>query len=196
MVIQLDCKSGNFSKRSSFSILNLSPFLSIMWVLLNDSVMTLFATLYVLIAKGNFLPSKKIFSSIKPSHLPLLVKNKYLSCLSFLLLTSAFHILCLFLIFRDFLGLIAAYHSLSLCLVISQFSLFLTFSLSLSLRRCGVHIKHLASLITGYLSHNLFVMTPIAQLIKTSEYVCTGRDPVQASAVFLNELIISLSVLP
>ena len=35
------------------------------------------------------------------------------------------------------------------------------------------------------------VMTSIAELIKTSEYVCTGRDPVQASAVFLNELIIS-----
>ena len=32
----------------------------------------------------------------------------------------------------------------------------------------------------------------LAQLIKTSEYVCTGRDPVQASAVFLNELIISV----
>ena len=38
------------------------------------------------------------------------------------------------------------------------------------------------------------VMTSIAQLIKTSEYVCTGRwHPVQASAVFLNELIISFS---
>ena len=35
-------------------------------------------------------------------------------------------------------------------------------------------------------------MTSIAQLIKTSEYVCTGRYPIQASAVFLNELIISL----
>ena len=57
-----------------------------------------------------------------------------------------------------------------------------------------VHIEHLASLITGYLSHNLLVMTSIAQLIKTSEYVCTGRYPVQASAVFLNELIISLSL--
>ena len=33
-------------------------------------------------------------------------------------------------------------------------------------------------------------MTSIAQFIKTSEYVCTGRDPVQALAVFLNELII------
>ena len=38
------------------------------------------------------------------------------------------------------------------------------------------------------------VMTSIAQLIKASEYVCTGRYPVQASAVFLNELIISLSL--
>ena len=36
-------------------------------------------------------------------------------------------------------------------------------------------------------------MTSIAQFIKTSEYVCTGRDPVQALAVFLNELKISLS---
>ena len=35
-------------------------------------------------------------------------------------------------------------------------------------------------------------MTSIAQLIKTSEYVCTGRYPVQASAVFLNELMTSL----
>ena len=35
-------------------------------------------------------------------------------------------------------------------------------------------------------------MTSIAQLIKASEYVCTGRNPVQASAVFLNEIIISL----
>ena len=61
-------------------------------------------------------------------------------------------------------------------------------------RRYGVHIKHLASLITGYLCHNVLVMTSIAQLIKTSEYVCTGRYPVQASAVFLNELIISLSL--
>ena len=31
-------------------------------------------------------------------------------------------------------------------------------------------------------------------LIKTSKYVCTGSDPVQATAVFLNELIISLSI--
>ena len=35
------------------------------------------------------------------------------------------------------------------------------------------------------------VMISIAQLIMTSDYVCTGRFPVQASAVFLNELIIS-----
>ena len=35
------------------------------------------------------------------------------------------------------------------------------------------------------------VMTSIAQLIKSIEYVCTGRYPVQASALFLNELIIS-----
>ena len=34
-------------------------------------------------------------------------------------------------------------------------------------------------------------MTSIAQLIKASEYICTGRYPVQASAVFLNELLIS-----
>ena len=58
-----------------------------------------------------------------------------------------------------------------------------------------MHIEHPASLVTGYLSHNFFVMTSIAQLIKTSEYVCTGRVPVQASAVFLNELIISLSLI-
>ena len=37
-------------------------------------------------------------------------------------------------------------------------------------------------------------MTSIAQLIKASEYACTGRYPVQALAVFLNELIISLSL--
>ena len=42
------------------------------------------------------------------------------------------------------------------------------------------------------MSHNRVVMTSIAQLIKTSEFVFIGRDPVQASAVFLNELIISL----
>ena len=42
------------------------------------------------------------------------------------------------------------------------------------------------------LSVSLFlVMTSIAQLIKTSAYVCTGRNPVRASVVFLNELIIS-----
>ena len=35
----------------------------------------------------------------------------------------------------------------------------------------------------------------VHMLIKTSEYVCTGRYPVQASAVFLNELIISLYLL-
>ena len=34
-------------------------------------------------------------------------------------------------------------------------------------------------------------MTSMAQLIKASEYVCTGRYPVQAVAVILNELIIS-----
>ena len=34
-------------------------------------------------------------------------------------------------------------------------------------------------------------MTSIAQLIKASEYVNTGRYPVQASVVFLNKLIIS-----
>ena len=39
-------------------------------------------------------------------------------------------------------------------------------------------------------------MTSIALLIKVREYVCTGRYPVQASAVFLNELIISLSLTP
>ena len=38
----------------------------------------------------------------------------------------------------------------------------------------------------------LIVMTSIAQLLKTSEYVCTGKYPAQASAVFLNELVISL----
>ena len=37
-------------------------------------------------------------------------------------------------------------------------------------------------------------MTSIAQLIKTSDYACTGRYPVQASAMFLNELSISLSL--
>ena len=57
----------------------------------------------------------------------------------------------------------------------------------------SVHIEHIASFITCSLSHNFLVMTSIAQLIKASEYVCTGRYPVQASAVFLNELIISLS---
>ena len=37
-------------------------------------------------------------------------------------------------------------------------------------------------------------MTSIAHFIKTSEYVCTGRYSVQASAMFLNELIISLNL--
>ena len=39
-------------------------------------------------------------------------------------------------------------------------------------------------------------MTFIAQLIKASEYACTGRYwyPVQAPAVFMNELSISLSL--
>ena len=37
-------------------------------------------------------------------------------------------------------------------------------------------------------------MTSIAQLIKASEYACTGRSPLQASTMFLNELIISLSL--
>ena len=45
------------------------------------------------------------------------------------------------------------------------------------------------------ISLSLSVMTSIAQLIKTSAYVCTGRNPVQASVVFLNELIISIAVL-
>ena len=58
----------------------------------------------------------------------------------------------------------------------------------------------LSKLRTIFLSLSLslslsLVMTSIAQLIKTSEYACTGRDPVQASAVFLNELIISPSFL-
>ena len=46
-------------------------------------------------------------------------------------------------------------------------------------------------------------MTSIAQLIKASEYACTGRYPVQVSAMFLNELsnlffslFFSLPVLP
>ena len=43
------------------------------------------------------------------------------------------------------------------------------------------------------ISLSLLVMTSLAQLIKASEYACTGRYPVQASAMFLNELIISLS---
>ena len=37
-------------------------------------------------------------------------------------------------------------------------------------------------------------MTSIAQLIKASEYACTDRYTVQASAMFLNELIISLNL--
>ena len=53
-------------------------------------------------------------------------------------------------------------------------------------RRCGVHNEHLASYITGYLSHNLLVMISIAQLIKASNCVCKG--PVQASAMFLNKM--------
>ena len=57
-----------------------------------------------------------------------------------------------------------------------------------------MHIEHPASFITGYLSHNILVMTSIAQLIKASEYSCTGRYPVQALAMFLNELSISLSL--
>ena len=35
-------------------------------------------------------------------------------------------------------------------------------------------------------------MTSIAQLIKASDYACTGRYPVQALAMFLSELSISL----
>ena len=46
--------------------------------------------------------------------------------------------------------------------------------------------EDLASFITGYLSHNLIVMTSVAQLIKASDYAGTGRYPVQASAMFLN----------
>ena len=42
--------------------------------------------------------------------------------------------------------------------------------------------------------HLNFFSTAIAQLIKTSEYVCTGRDPVQASALFLNELNLSHTI--
>ena len=42
------------------------------------------------------------------------------------------------------------------------------------------------------LTHNF--LTSIAQLIKASEYARTGRYPVQASAVFLHELVISLSL--
>ena len=37
-------------------------------------------------------------------------------------------------------------------------------------------------------------MTSIAQLIKASDYACTGRYPIQARVVFLNELSISLSL--
>ena len=55
-----------------------------------------------------------------------------------------------------------------------------------------MHNKHLASFITGYLSNNRLIMTSIAQLFKTSEYVRTGRYPVQTSVVFLNELITSI----
>ena len=37
-------------------------------------------------------------------------------------------------------------------------------------------------------------LTSIAQLIKASDYACTGRYPVQTSAIFLNEFSISLSL--
>ena len=42
---------------------------------------------------------------------------------------------------------------------------------------------------------SLSVMTSIAQIIKASVYACTGRYPVEASAMFLNEFLISLSKL-
>ena len=64
-------------------------------------------------------------------------------------------------------------------------SLALSGSLWLSL---ALSLSYVASFIyNSYLSHNLFRYGIYSLVIKASDYACRGRDPVQASAMFLNK---------
>ena len=83
--------------------------------------------------------------------------------------------------------------SLSLHLVYLSMSLSLYISVLLSLFLICLSVP--VFLFLGlYVCYFSLVMTSIVQLIKASEYACnTGRYPVQASDMFLNDLSISLS---
>ena len=70
-------------------------------------------------------------------------------------------------------------------LFLSLFSLFISLSLSLTLP----HTNTFSFSFFLSLPHTnpLSFMTSIAQLVKASDFACTDRDPVQASAMFLNK---------
>ena len=144
--------------------------------------------MYLSIPLLYFSVSLLLFTSLSfcfsPPH-----KNKDDLCLSvYLSVRVGLGVMCKLL----YLGCFARSNIWKILILSFSFSLFYSFSLFPS------DSLSLSSFITGYLSHNLLVVTSLTQLIKASDYACTGRYPVQARVMFLNKfsILVPLKIYP